>query len=137
MASVHSETRQRGPGKPPRCFTRAVVGLHYGRNMAVQLVEESKESSLPEKQTRAVTELAISGMTCGNCARHVTEALQSVPGVRSANVKLDKQQASVRWAAEARPNLPLLVKAVEEAGYQARLPDLDECHHAPANLGGW
>src|SRR5436189_279940 len=28
-----------------------------------------------------VTELKMSGMTCCNCVRHVTEALRSVPGV--------------------------------------------------------
>src|SRR5438046_1333303 len=100
MASVCREARQPGRSKRPSCSTLAVIGLHCSRDMAAQFVQESSESSPPEKQTRAVTELAISGMTCGNCARHVTEALQSVPGVRSANVKLDKQQASVRWAAE-------------------------------------
>ena len=34
----------------------------------------------------AKTLLAVQGMTCGNCARHVTEALQSVPGVAFAAV---------------------------------------------------
>ena len=45
----------------------------------------------------AATELLVSGMSCNNCARHVTEAIQSVPGVRSATVLLDTGRASVRW----------------------------------------
>jgi cation transport ATPase len=55
-------------------------------------------------QRYAVTELSVSGMTCGNCARHVTEAIQSVPGVHSATVSLDSHSASVRWAAEGSRN---------------------------------
>jgi copper chaperone CopZ len=35
----------------------------------------------PENSPAApATELLVSGMTCNNCARHVTEAIQSVPG---------------------------------------------------------
>ena len=30
--------------------------------------------------------LTVGGMTCAGCARHVTEALESVPGVASADV---------------------------------------------------
>lgn len=33
--------------------------------------------------------LKIEGMTCQNCARHVREALQGVPGVEYAEVDLD------------------------------------------------
>jgi copper chaperone CopZ len=41
----------------------------------------------PENSPAApATELLVSGMTCNNCARHVTEAIQSVPGVRSAAI---------------------------------------------------
>ena len=37
-----------------------------------------------DRRGRETTYLAIDGMTCGNCARHVTQALQGVSGVRSA-----------------------------------------------------
>jgi len=43
-----------------------------------------EQSSVPP----VAAELAISGMTCANCARHVTEAIQSVPVVQSASVNL-------------------------------------------------
>ena len=68
-----------------------------------------------------VTELHVKGMTCNNCARHVTEAIQSVPGVRSASVALEAGRASVRWTAEAEPNPALLVEAIKRAGFAARL----------------
>ena len=57
-------------------------------------------------------------MTCGNCARHVTEAIQSVPEVRSAAVSLPKNNAVVRWHASA--NIPAVLKAVHNAGYEAK-----------------
>ena len=45
----------------------------------------------------AKSELAVRGMNCGNCARHVTEALQAVSGVTSATVTLETERATVRW----------------------------------------
>jgi TPP-dependent pyruvate/acetoin dehydrogenase alpha subunit len=36
------------------------------------------------------TELLIEGMTCGNCARLVSEALAGVAGVAAADVQLDQ-----------------------------------------------
>ncbi|HKQ36998.1 MAG TPA: cation-translocating P-type ATPase [Verrucomicrobiae bacterium] len=64
-----------------------------------------------------VTELEIGGMTCGNCARHVTDALREVPGVEHANVALQTQRATVRWKDAA--NLDAAVNAVKDAGYEA------------------
>jgi Cu+-exporting ATPase len=66
------------------------------------------------------SELVITGMTCGNCARHVLEALQGVPGVDRADVALDVGRASVRWKAGATPNVEALSTAVRAAGYGAR-----------------
>jgi len=68
----------------------------------------------------AVTELSVSGMTCGNCARHVTEAIQSVSGVRSATVLLENKNATVRWNSGAPANIPAVIAAVKNAGYEAK-----------------
>ena len=76
--------------------------------------------STAQAASPVVTELYVEGMTCNNCARHVTEAIQSVPGVRSALVALEAGRASVRWTAEAAPNSALLVGAIKRAGYAAR-----------------
>jgi Cu+-exporting ATPase len=70
--------------------------------------------------TSARSELAIEGMSCANCVRHVTEALQGVPGVKSAVVSLEGRKASVRWAPASEENLPTLIDAVQKAGYQAK-----------------
>ena len=67
--------------------------------------------------TATATELTIGGMTCANCARHVTEAIQDVPGVAGASVQLDAGRATVRWKTAA--NVAAVVEAVKEAGYEA------------------
>ncbi|HXD01346.1 MAG TPA: cation-translocating P-type ATPase, partial [Verrucomicrobiae bacterium] len=76
----------------------------------------------PEKQKApdaSPTQLAVGGMTCGNCSRHVTEAIQSVPEVASATVQLETGRATVRW--QSQPNLAAVLGAIQEAGYDADL----------------
>src|SRR5664279_5436401 len=82
---------------------------------AVNLVDQREAPMAPPPATA----LAVTGMTCGNCARHVTEAIQSVPGVHSATVRLEANQATIRWAAGAERDVPAVIRAVEEAGYGA------------------
>jgi len=60
--------------------------------------------------------LHIEGMTCGHCAKHVTEALQAVKGVESAEVDLQAKEATVAGQAD----LQALISAVEAEGYSAR-----------------
>jgi Cu+-exporting ATPase len=72
------------------------------------------------RQNSAATELLVSGMTCANCARHVTEAIQSVPGVRSATVSLENKSATVRWNSGVEQKIPAIVEAVKQAGYEAK-----------------
>jgi len=80
-----------------------------------------KEMTTRESSENPYTQLAIGGMTCGNCARHVTEALQSVPGVMLASVSLDSHEALVRWAQDTPPNEEAVVKAVAKEGFDARV----------------
>jgi len=83
-------------------------------------------------------DLTISGMNCANCARHVTEAIQSVPGVQSASVNLDARQASVRWSPGSAKNIPAIIRAVETAGYGAKIIEAEAPHdHGQHKLSGW
>jgi P-type Cu+ transporter len=66
-----------------------------------------------------LTELAVTGMNCSNCARHVTEALQSVTGVSTVTVRLEEGQATVQWQPALEPEVDRLLAAVQEAGYGA------------------
>jgi Cu+-exporting ATPase len=76
-------------------------------------------------------------MTCNNCARHVTEALQGVAGVSSATVSLEEERASVRWQADAPENVEAAIKAVEAAGFEAKVRDAGAPDHARHRLAGW
>lgn len=62
--------------------------------------------------------LKIGGMTCGNCQKHVGDALRAVPGVKAANVDLAFHRASVTIDPDA-VQLTDLVAAVKQAGYTA------------------
>ncbi len=68
----------------------------------------------------ATTELRVSGMTCNNCARHVTDAIQGVPGVQSASVTLSDSAAVVHWNSGASADVPAVLAALSGAGYEAK-----------------
>jgi Cu+-exporting ATPase len=90
----------------------------------------------------AEMELSIGGMNCNNCARHVTEAIQGVSGVRSATVILDAGRASVRWNSGAEQNVSAVIEAVQKAGYTAKEIQADtsagcETRHASWQINLW
>jgi Cu+-exporting ATPase len=83
------------------------------------------------------TELAVKGMTCSNCARHVTEAIQSVIGVHSALVSLEEGRARIRWARGATQDVPAIIAAVQNEGFSAEpAPACSECH-AEHKMSSW
>jgi len=53
-------------------------------------------------------------MTCNNCARYVTEAIQGVSGVQSASVNLQDAAASIRWNSVEAKNVTAVL-AVRDA----------------------
>jgi Cu+-exporting ATPase len=77
------------------------------------------------------TDLAVEGMTCANCVRHVTEAIQRVDGVSHTTVSLDPGRATVKWKHDARPDVSALIGAIAKAGYQAEMPHTGDqtTHH--------
>jgi len=90
----------------------------------------------------AEMELSIGGMNCNNCARHVSEAIQGVSGVRSATVILDAGRASVRWNSGAEQNVSAVIEAVQKAGYTAKEIQADtsagcETRHASWQINLW
>ncbi|ERT57362.1 copper chaperone CopZ [Peptoniphilus koenoeneniae] len=62
--------------------------------------------------------LEVQGMTCEHCKAKVEKALEGIEGVEEVKVSLFKKQAKVKGE-----NLEdeKLVKAVEEAGYKAKI----------------
>jgi len=66
------------------------------------------------------TELHVTGMTCNNCARKVTEAAQKIPGVHSVAVTVATERASVRWHSAEAKNVPEILAAISQAGFEAK-----------------
>lgn len=83
--------------------------------MAMQTT--NNRASTQQSATLAITTLAITGMTCGSCRRHVSAALEQVEGVEQVDVNLATNSASVRHS----PNVAsaALIAAITEAGYGA------------------
>ncbi len=67
----------------------------------------------------AAIALRIDGMTCDSCAAHVREALERVPGVRSAAVSYPKARAEI--AADAGVSSEALAATVATLGYRASM----------------
>lgn len=63
------------------------------------------------------TMLAVSGMTCASCVRHVDHALREVDGVEDVEVRLSSGRVRVVHGADS--SLEELVEALREAGYDA------------------
>src|SRR5262245_20700226 len=78
-------------------------------------------------------------MSCANCVRHVTEAIQSVPGVSRAAVDLERGTAEVRWVSEGQKNVPAVVNAVTKAGYEVTVKPalISAAEHQDHHQGGW
>jgi P-type Cu+ transporter len=106
-------------------------------------IESPRTVEPPARQNSRATGLLVKGMTCGNCARHVTEAIQGVAGVRSATVSLESKNAKVRWNPGATANIPAVIEAVKNAGYEAKEIPANtcgascSCHEARHNNWHW
>lgn len=57
----------------------------------------------------------VTGMTCANCVRHVTDAVTNVAGVDSVIVDLQAGTATV----QGDPETSAVIAAIVDAGYQA------------------
>jgi len=69
------------------------------------------------------------GMTCASCQSHVEKAVAKVPGVKSVTVSLLTNTMSV----DGDAGDDAIIKAVENAGYGARLKE-EKVYHASAKL---
>ncbi|BDT74186.1 mercuric reductase (plasmid) [Comamonadaceae bacterium OS-4] len=81
-----------------------------------------------------MTTLNITGMTCDSCAVHVKDALEKIPGVRSADVSYAKGSARLNIDAGTAPDAltTAVAAALAKTAYRATLADAPV---APANGG--
>ena len=103
---------------------RAFKSKHISR--AIPADGEYKETASPIPAAPAETTkgsitmntktIFIEGMMCQHCVKHVQEALNAVPGVKSATVSLENNNAVV--TAEDSVTDEALAKAVTDADYK-------------------
>ncbi|KAH8588246.1 hypothetical protein B0O99DRAFT_639560 [Bisporella sp. PMI_857] len=86
-----------------------------------------ESSSAPTKVFLA--SVSITGMSCSSCVGKITAALEQKPWVRSANVALLTQTASVEFEGEQKAGE--LIEIIDNLGYEASLEDVDELPPAP------
>lgn len=77
-------------------------------------------------------ELNVQDMTCVSCVKHVTEALQPLPGVEAVEVDL----ATGRVRVSGTPDSDTLLAALDEAGYSAQLADAPAVAKSGGCCGG-
>ena len=63
----------------------------------------------------STTTLRVGGMTCENCARHVTDALLGVPGIRAARIDLAGGTATIDTTTDVARDA--IAAALADEGY--------------------
>lgn len=76
-----------------------------------------KAPSPGRSSTGYVSEISITGMTCGSCVGSVTRGIEELPFVISVSVNLLSHSGNVEF--EGRENLDKIVEKIEDLGYDA------------------
>lgn len=63
--------------------------------------------------------LAVDGMTCASCVRHVEGALRELDGIAKIQVELGQGRVRIEHD-PARASVPQMIEALEDAGYASR-----------------
>lgn len=58
----------------------------------------------------------VEGMSCGHCVASVKKAVESLSGIKSVDVSLEKKQAVVEFDSDAA-DLTAIKNAIEDQGY--------------------
>ncbi|MEE8189309.1 MAG: copper-translocating P-type ATPase [Kiloniellales bacterium] len=105
--------------EPGRARVETVNGAANGAAELIEAVEAAGYHAKPWQDASAgAIELSVEGMTCGGCVKHVTTALEAVPGVASADVNLESGRAVVA-VGNGSIDAGTLIAALDEAGYKA------------------
>ena len=106
----------------------SAVSASAAESVAPVTVSVSAEAPLPEPSAKQTTinqsnggttmkkELMIEGMMCQNCVKHVTHALDGIPGAADVQVSLENKKATVNVPESVTDEA--LKAAVTEAGYE-------------------
>ncbi len=93
------------------------------------------QTDTAQQATLPITHLKVQGMTCGNCARKVTTAIQTLPGIKAVDVSVETQRATVYWATSA-PDVAGVVRSITSAGYGVEVVGAGETT-SESRRSGW
>lgn len=80
-----------------------------------EAIEKADYEYQGKKELTKVME--VPDMMCDNCVKHITQALENVPGVKKADVSLENHTAVITFNQDVSDEK--LIQAVQDAGYQA------------------
>ncbi|KAJ5861329.1 ATPase P-type K/Mg/Cd/Cu/Zn/Na/Ca/Na/H-transporter [Penicillium soppii] len=115
----------------------------------------SRAPASADSPAKFVSEIAITGMTCGSCVGGVTRGLEELPFVHDVAVNLLSHSGRVEF--EGRQNLDKIIEKIEDLGYDASVSIISPvmgspekptiqartisilvdgmfCHHCPQNI---
>jgi len=97
---------------------------------------ESNATDAKQKEnqmTNLPITLSIKGMTCDGCAAHAKEALEKIPGVKTAEVCYKNAKATITTSSPVEDTT--LIKAIADAGYTVINQDESTLHVAIIGSG--
>lgn len=72
-----------------------------------------------QEQEDSMATLKVNGMHCENCKNAVEKAVKSIPGVKTANVDLDKKELEYEEYDKNMPiALDIIMGAIKDLGYE-------------------
>jgi len=83
-----------------------------------QVVTKLGYGIIKDQAVENKVDLKITGMSCAACAARIEKKLNSLPGVKKANVNLATEKATVEYNA-AEIKISEMIKAVQTLGYEA------------------
>ena len=100
-------------------FATETLSVTPGPGFSAEALVKAVKDAGYEARAETVI-LDIEDMTCASCVNRVEKALKTVPAVETASVNLATAKAVVTVLG-GKAAVPALVKAVEKAGYKAKL----------------
>ncbi|MBU6429839.1 MAG: heavy-metal-associated domain-containing protein [Cyanobacteria bacterium REEB65] len=98
--------------------------VHQAAANAARAGMPAKKCPIPAKcQVPVVSQnFAIKGMFCAECARHVTQAVRKLPGVKSVHVDYQTGKGQISYV-KGKVDPAAIVKVIKKAGYGAKPAD--------------
>ncbi len=94
-------------------FFSIILFLSLGRNFFPSIFKRRSDNTMQPEGLGSRVVLSVEGMSCGNCAKNVEEAVLSVSGMVSADVNLQKKKVIINGDG----NFEKVKIKIEEAGY--------------------